>query len=91
MIHVSFMLDKDDKFNTFNANVERVTHTEVSQACQTKHLRICFNLHHAVQKLLPCFGRKKTTWIDNLKTKTVIDEHVLKVPDKVAAKGVEKF
>ena len=88
-----FMFDLDEKFDRFNANAERVTRTDVvslaSQIFDTQGFVSPYIMQY--KKLLPMFWQNKTTWTENLKTKTVIDEHGQKVPDKVAAEGVEKF
>ena len=88
-----FMFDLDEKFDKFNANAERVTRTDVvslaSQIFDTQGFVSPYIMQY--KKLLPLLWQNKTTWTENLKTKTVIDDHGQRVKDEVAAEAVERF
>ena len=88
-----FMFDLDDKFEKFDANAERITRTDVvslaSQVFDTQGFVSPYIMQY--KKLLPMLWHNKTTWTENLITKTEIDENGQEVPDKVAAEAVERF
>ena len=88
-----FMFDLDDKFERFDANAERITRTDVvslaSQVFDTQGFVSPYIMPY--KKLLPMLWHNKTTWTENLKTKTIRDENGQEIPDKVAIEVVERF
>ena len=88
-----FMFDLDDKFEKFNAEAERITRTDVvslaSQVFDTQGFVSPYIMQY--KKILPMLWQNKTTWTENLKTKTVTGDDGQKVKDKVAEEAVEAF
>ena len=88
-----FMFDLDDKFDQFDATAEKITRTDVVSLASKIFDTQGFVSPYVMQykKILPMLWQNKTTWTENLKTKTVIDENGQKVADEVASEAVERF
>ena len=88
-----FMFDLDEKFERFDAKAERITRTDVvslaSQIFDTQGFVSPYIMQY--KKLLPMLWHNKTTWTENLKTKTVTDDTGKVVPDPVATEAVHRF
>jgi len=88
-----FMFDVTDKFAMFNAEAKEITRRDIialaSQVFDTQGLVSPYIMQY--KKILPELWQNKTTWTENLRTKTVIDENGQRIPDKVAAQAVERF
>ena len=87
------MFDLDEKFERFDAKAERITRTDVvslaSQIFDTQGFVSPYIMQY--KKLLPMLWHNKTTWTENLKTKTVTDDTGKVVPDPVATEAVHRF
>ena len=73
--------------------MQRITCTDVvslaSQVFDTQGFVSPYIMQY--KKLLPMLWNNKTTWTENLKTKTIKDDNGQVVPEKVAAEAVELF
>ena len=88
-----FMFDLEEKFDKFDANADRITRTDIvslaSQVFDTQGFVSPYIMQF--KKILPMLWHNKTTWTENLKTRTVVNEQGKNVPDPVAAEAVERF
>ena len=88
-----FMFNLDDKFEKFDASAERITRADVvslaSQVFDTQGFVSPYIMQY--KKLLPMLWHNKTTWTENLKTKTMTNNDGKVVPDEVAAEAVQRF
>ena len=88
-----FMFDLDQKFDQFDAKAEKITRTDVVSLASKIFDTQGFVSPYVMQykKILPMLWQNKTTWTENLKTKTVIGENGQKVADEVATEAVNRF
>ena len=88
-----FMFDLDEKFDQFDAKAEKITRTDVvslaSKIFDTQGFVSPYIMQY--KKILPMLWQNKTTWTENLKTKTVTNENGQQVPDEVATEAVDRF
>ena len=88
-----FMFDLDTKFESFDANAERITRRDVvslaSQVFDTQGFVSPYIMQY--KKLLPMLWHNKTTWDENLIGKMAKDENGQMVEDPVAKEAVTRF
>ena len=88
-----FLFDLDDKFQSYNAEAERITRRDVvslaSQIFDTQGFVSPYVMQY--KKLLPLLWHNNTTWDENLIGKTTTDEQNNVVPDEVAREAVDRF
>ena len=88
-----FMFDLDEKFDSFDPKAETITRTDVVSLASKIFDTQGFVSPYIMQfkKILPMLWQNKTTWTENLRTKTVLNENGQKVRDEVAAEAVHLF